>query len=260
MLECQFENACVLNRLIRNLKSTRIPVGMRSFISEDKDQPSDRVIVEYCCSLESRIGMRNRHSAGCKVMRITEELDASSYAGFTLAAKGCTMKKALLYSAIPCTGGSSWQFINKMYPSARNKIKKHRAIFRRLWNTFEGLCSVAHACGTYIAIEWPTGCTYWKNKEVRALIERYNLQPVKFHGCALNLKVTKGKYKGKYLKKPWTIYTDCPNVRDIFANKLCQRNHDHAECRGEVCKNTEGYTADYVACLHTAFRKAVESS
>ena len=252
------ESPCVLNRLIKNLKSTRIPVGLKNYISEDKDCPADRVIVEYCCSLDSRIGMRNRHSAGCRVIRITEDLDANSYAGFTLAAKGCTMRRALLYSAIPCTGGSSWQFINKMYPSARNKIRKHRIIFNRLWQTFEKLCSVAHACGTYIAIEWPSGCTYWKNKEVKALIERYNLQPVKFHGCALNLKVTTGKHKGKFLKKPWTIYTDCPNVRDVFVNKLCQRNHEHAECRGEVCKNTESYSPDYVACLHTAFKKATQ--
>ena len=133
----------------------------------------------------------------------------------------------------------------------------HRIIFDRLWDTFETLCSVARACGTYIAIEWPTGCTYWKAKKVRALIERYDLVPVKFHGCALNMKVESGKFKGMYLKKPWTIYTDCPNVREIFQNKLCQRNHDHAECRGEVAKNTESYSADYVACLHGAFKRAV---
>ena len=121
------------------------------------------------------------------------------------------------------------------------------------------LCSVAFACGTYIAIEWPTGCTYWKNKEVKALIHRYDLEPVRFHGCALNLKVTKGKFKGKFLKKPWTIFTDCPNVREAFQNKLCQRNHDHAECRGEVAKSSESYSADYVACLHGAFRRALDA-
>ena len=169
------------------------------------------------------------------------------------------MRRAMLYASIPCTGGSSWQFINKVYPSARSKIRKHRIIFNRLWKTFEILCQIARHCGAYIAIEWPTGCTYWKNKEVRDLINRYGLRPVKFHGCALNLKVEKGKFKGKYLKKPWTIYTDCPNVLETFQNKLCQRNHDHAECRGEVARNSENYSADYVSCLHSAFRRAVNA-
>ena len=164
----------------------------------------------------------------------------------------------MLYASMPCTGGSSWQLINKIYPSARNKIRKHRIIFNRLWKTFEVLCQIARACNTYIAIEWPTGCTYWKRSEVKALIRKYNLIPVKFHGCALNLKVTSGKFKGKALKKPWTIYTDCPNVREAFQTKLCQRNHDHAECRGEIAKESESYSSDYVACLDGAFRRALE--
>ena len=249
---------CILKNMIRSLKSSRIPVGLRGFVSEDSNVVPDRVIIEFCCSLRSKIGMRNRSSEGCRVIRITEELDAQSYSGFYLAAKGCTMKRAMLYSSMPCTGGSTWQFINKQYPSARNKSRKHRIIFHRLWKTFEVLCQVARECGAYIAIEWPTGCTYWKASEVRALIKKYGLRPVKFHGCALNMRVTSGKHAGKYLKKPWTIFTDCPNVRQAFESKLCQRNHDHAECRGQAAKQSESYSSDYVACLHGAFKRAVD--
>ena len=139
------------------------------------------------------------------------------------------------------------------------KIRKHRKLFHDLWITFERLCELARACDTYIAIEWPSGCTYWKNRDVRALISKYDLKPVKFHGCALNVRAEAGPDKGKLLKKPWTIYTDCPQVNRVFSNKLCQRNHDHAECRGIVAKTSEDYSDDYVACLHRAFRNAVEA-
>ena len=251
-------NDCSLGRLVGKMRTMRVPLRLKEFYNDEGQGTPDRVIVEFCCGSNSRIGHRTRHSEGCRVIRVTEELDATSSDGFLLAAKGCTMKKALLYSSIPCTGGSGWTHINKHIPSAFTKIRKHRKLFEKLFQTFIKLCEVARECGTFIAIEWPTGCTYWKNSRVRELIQRYGLRPVKFHGCALNVRATSGPDKGKRLKKPWTIFTDCPYVVDIFSNKLCQRDHDHAECRGKVCKESEDYSADYVACLHRAFKRAVD--
>jgi hypothetical protein len=213
--------------------------------------------VEFCCGPNSRIGLRTKHSEGCRVIRITEDLDANSHDGFALAAKGCTNARALLYASIPCTGGSSWQHINKDIPSAFKKIRKHRKLFAQLLDTFAKLCQVARECGAFIAIEWPTGCSYWKHADVRKIIVSYGLHAVKFHGCALNVRAESGPDKGKRLKKPWTIYTDCPHIREIFQTKLCQRDHEHAECRGATCKKSEDYSADYVACLHRAFQRAV---
>ena len=37
------------------------------------------------------------------------------------------------WAALPCTGGSPWQQVNKRYASARIKIEKHIQIFHELF-------------------------------------------------------------------------------------------------------------------------------
>ena len=126
-----------------------------------------------------------------------------------------------------------------------------------LLRMFERLCEIAHECNTRIALEWPAGCLYWKRRDVRALIQRFDLKIVKFHGCALNLRSIKKNKKGQLVMKPWKIATDCDEIIEKFSTKLCTRNHEHAHCRGTEAKGSEDYSYDYVSCLHDAFRKHV---
>ena len=42
----------------------------------------------------------------------------------------------LIWSAIPCTGGSPWQNINKCIPGGKERIQEHLKLFRALWNIF----------------------------------------------------------------------------------------------------------------------------
>ena len=43
-----------------------------------------------------------------------------------------------------------------------------------------------------MAIEWPTGCRYWKLPEVQGLLKYLCLETATCHGCALGLKDDKG--------------------------------------------------------------------
>ena len=42
----------------------------------------------------------------------------------------------LIWSALPCTGGSPWQNINKFRPGGKERIEEHWKCFKALWNMF----------------------------------------------------------------------------------------------------------------------------
>jgi hypothetical protein len=160
----------------------------------------------------------------------------------------------LLFASIPCTGGSSFTHINKHIPSAYKKIRGHVKAMIELLHVFEALCNIAMNSGCLICIEWPTGCVYWRRRDVKALINRYNLVGVKFHGCALGLT----GISGGPMFKPWKVMTNCPNIIKSFETVRCHRRHQHEIVAGANTKSSEGYTVDFVAKLHDAFREAVE--
>ena len=83
-----------------------------------------RSIVEFCCSSESRLG--NAKFAGdCEVTRITEKDDARTRKGRRRTVHACQDEStyALLWSSIPCTGGSPWQRMN-MHRLGRDHLRK----------------------------------------------------------------------------------------------------------------------------------------
>ena len=47
----------------------------------------DRVIVEFCCGENSRIGQTTKYSKGCKVIRITKEHDLTTKSGLEYTIK-----------------------------------------------------------------------------------------------------------------------------------------------------------------------------
>ena len=93
---------------IKKIKATSVPVALRKHVVVDDNNLFDRTIVEFCCEDTSLMGMRTAHSKGCRVIRITKDVDGRSDLGVYLSAKGCTSRRALLYSSIPCTGGTTW--------------------------------------------------------------------------------------------------------------------------------------------------------
>ncbi len=250
------DERCAVRRLIGKIKNARIPLMFKDLIVEPTGVRPDRAIIEFCCGPNSVIGQRTSASKGCRVYRITEGIDANSEEGFFLAAKGCTFNKALLFSSIPCTGGSSWSHINKHHHTAWKKVRSARKIYRKIWETFEKVCKIANECGTLIALEWPTGCIYWKQRDVMKLINDYGLRRVNFHGCALGVKSILPQTKGMPIKKPWTIFTNCDEIVKGFEGKLCSKDHEHAECRGKDAKHTETYSSEFASILHRAFDRA----
>ena len=76
-----------------------------------------------------------------------------------------------------------------------------------------------HKQGGKCAIEWPSGCEYWRDARILSLLEELGMRKAHAHGCAWGLVDP----KGIPVKKPWTIATN-----DDFLFATCEA----AKCPG----------------------------
>lgn len=104
------------NEFLDLVKKTPISNDLNTYVPLDPDGKYNRTLIEFCCGSDSLLGQRTKQSKGCRVIRITEDVDGSSAAAAYLSATGCVSGKALLFVSIPCIGGTGWQNINKLFP------------------------------------------------------------------------------------------------------------------------------------------------
>ena len=110
------------------------------------DSCYDRIMIEYCCSENSKLGEENRkHAKGCKVIRVTKDDDATRGECITKTVKKVEefMKSnpkektdLMIYISLPCTGGCPWNNVNKESPNGRERIKEHQKLFKRLFKGY----------------------------------------------------------------------------------------------------------------------------
>ena len=178
-------------------------------------ESSTRVLLEYCCGPDSRLGCRSRASRGCHVIRLTREHDMSTQAGLDYALSIVQRarddgKSVDLWGSIPCTGGCPFQRLNaKRGPKTRKKIAMHKRLFSKLFINYTKLADKVLAAGGKIAIEWPSQCSYWKDRRVVAFSRKHGLDKVSFHGCMFGLVSVAIGVEGTPIKKPWTVMTNC---------------------------------------------------
>ena len=221
-----------------------------------------RVLLEVCCSPESKLGEVTRKAAhGCKVIRITKDDDVLDPQTRKLIVRQVLNelrylpkgRRLLVWASLPCTGGTPWIHVNKTIPSAANKVEEHQKEFRKLWNALVDLVNSLRSASPYIAIEWPKGCVYWKLDHVVAFCQRHAMEQVTFDGCMIGVV----DVHGVSIRKPWKICTNLPSLIESFESLQCDGNHEHAEGRGESLKRTESYTFRMTDMIHRAFGVSV---
>ena len=99
----------------------------------------DRLLIEFCCSADSKLGQMRSESKGCKVLRVTINEDATTSKCMKWIDKEInTFKqqhpkaKVLLYGSLPCTGGSPWGNVNKQTEEGLERIKEQQKEFTKL--------------------------------------------------------------------------------------------------------------------------------
>ena len=224
-------------------------------------QNATRLLVEVCCSEESKLGQTRKASEGCARLRVTESHDLRSESTINeVEAEVMRFRKAhpkaatLIFASLPCTGGSPWGHVNKSLRNGEVNIKKHQKLFLELLESFVKLVERLRDERTFIAFELSSKCSYWKWKKVMEVEAWYSLHRLRFHGCQFGLV----NHEGSPMLKSWTISTDMDEL-DGISNFTCDGSHQHAASRGKSLKDAEGYTYKMTDFIHGRFREACEN-
>ena len=214
-------------------------------------QLHDRVLVEGCCEPGSLLQQRTKHSRGCKVVPITRDDDFASESGMRKCIQNITGPADTLWYSAPCTGGSTWQFINlRRGPETVAKVKLHWKLFKRLWAAFEVVAEHALSVGARVFVEWPRKCVYWKNDRVAKFLSRHGFVSADFDGCMYGLVAVHGPNAGMPIQKPWRVACSPNSSLPTLLCKRCDGSHDHTRCEGQNTLLTQGYTPEIAKIVH----------
>ena len=209
--------------------------------------------MEFCCGSDSLIG--NLAPPDCEVIRLTIEDDLLSAAGFAKAmyAVSDNSLPTLLFGALPCTGGSPYQYLNWWRGAAtRRRIRGHWRTFRALWNVFHDVAETCILNGGQVAWEWPRSCMYWRCRQVKTALNRWSCKSYALDGCMYGLVSQAARTKGTPLRKPWTIASTCPTFHRL--QRACDGSHTHVPTQGVDTRLTEGYTPELAEKIHDCWR------
>ena len=108
-------------------------------LPNQQPKQQQRLMVEWCCSPDSKLGQPRAASKGCTVFRVTESEDATT--------KECVermIQKTIkiwkdndkcnvhTHISLPCTGGCPWNNVNKDLPGGKERIQQHQKKFATL--------------------------------------------------------------------------------------------------------------------------------
>ena len=224
------------------------------------DGDYDRLLVEVCCSEDSKLGQNRQASTGCKIIRITEKDDATKESTINELISDIRDfhnqggRKVMIHFSLPCTGGCSWNHINKDNPGGIERIKDHQRLFKRLFFNATWLIEMIKDINPIITMELPTGTEYWKWSRVKKFLKYNNMEKYSFHGCSFGLR----NKKGEFLKKGWTIASNESSFQ-VFKDYKCTKDHRHGSSRGKDLKEAESYTFEMTDLMHKTFREITQS-
>jgi hypothetical protein len=136
-----------------------------AIVSESHD--FEWVIIEWCYGRDSRLGRPSKYSQVCKVIRLTIDDDLRTLNGLHRAleiVEQCPQDRTLLWSAMPCAGGSPLQKVNKARGFGTEKLNAHWRDFYILWGNF--VAEEVIGVGVVVTVEWPEANDYWEQPDV----------------------------------------------------------------------------------------------
>lgn len=91
------------------------------------DKHPKRMIIEFCCGRNSRLGRPYSWNQGCDVIRLTLDDDVTTTVGLKKALDAIQEANrlgihVLLFVSIPCTGGSMWTNLNKTRGASTRRL------------------------------------------------------------------------------------------------------------------------------------------
>ena len=229
---------------------------------QDDSRKFQRLLIEFCCSADSKLSTPRDASKGCKLIRVTESEDGSSLSCRNwLAQEVKDFRKAnpqgaiLLYASLPCVGGSPWGSVNSLTESGAERIEQQQKDFSKLFKSFQKLIQEIDGPQLSIAFELSKNCKYWKWPMVQAFLKRYQLTPYPFHGCQFGVQ----DLHGLPMKKGWMIATNMEEL-SVLSEHVCDGSHTHGQSRGVALKLAENYTFALTDLIHDCFRSRASTA
>ena len=220
-------------------------------------------IILLCTEPNSRMHRHNPFPGECKIVEITKEDDFTSESGYNKVVEALRGPNVVLFASLPCTGGCPWQLVNRKHPGCRRLLEKHHRLFDMLFGNLLRLTREFAPRGTIpIIFEWPRPCRYWKLPKVEQFIEDNDLVKSRFDGCVFGLRSILRGEEHKYLRKPWCIATNIPEVYSALDGVLCpgvDESHQHGTSGGKNTRHTQGYTEALVITIHQAVARSLKN-
>ena len=113
---------------------------------EEDSTKFQRLLIEFCCSIGSKLRTPREASKGCRLIRVTESEDGSTQGCHDwLARQVKTLQKTnphgevLLYASLPCAGGSRWENISSWQMLVLSAPNNNRKDIQNFSNHFRNL-------------------------------------------------------------------------------------------------------------------------
>ena len=207
-------------------------------------RPSERSLFEFACSLNSQLGLTsvqyNINHIGLSKERIDlSDENQCSQLDYQIG-EAAKVAPPNLWSSIPCTSGSPWQYINRRRGGAAymKRLALQLRESKRLFKSFSKRAELVLKLGGTVSFEWPRPSTGWKRPDVVAFFNSHpEFMEVDFDGCAVGLR----SKKGVPIKKPWRVRTTSQRVVDVFKDKKCSCEQPHEKCEGSETAQSAMY-------------------
>ena len=208
-----------------------------------------RMLIEFCCSNDSKLCTPREASKGCRLIRVTEKEDGSTPGCHKWLAQEVQsfrennpQGEVLLYASLPCVGGSPWGYINGLTDSGAERIEQQQKDFTKLFKSLQKLY-------LSIAFELSKNCKYWKWPMVQSFLKKQDLKLYPFHGCQFGVT----DLEGNPMKKGWMIATSMEELSSL-PEYVCDGSHTHGQSWGTAFKLAENYTFTLTDFIHRCFR------
>ena len=126
------------------------------------------MLIEFCCSEDSKLSTQRKSSEGCHCIRVTEKEDGTLQSSRQwLAAQIQDFRNdfhdgtLILCASLPCVGGSPWGNVNGLTVDGQERIKEQQKLFIKLFKSFAKLVNEVADEKILIAFELSRNCKYW---------------------------------------------------------------------------------------------------
>ena len=217
-------------------------------------------VIEYCCEEDSNLCSWHFNKTGNQkvaLIRLTEEIDMTTESGLDYAMyavdKFGPCCPIFLWVSIPCTGGSTFQKINRWWnPAHKERMRKHDELFKALHKNMTYVAKSVESYNGKMAFEWPMNNDWWTRSEIEEMIQDFELKTARVDGCKVGVRSPSGKLH----YKPWRIETNCNELRSELSKNRCNHSSkDHEPICGKRTKRTGEYPMELCTIIHSAIRK-----